>query len=58
MKKNLFIFELANNHQGSVRKAFDLISAARRISKSNYMDFAVKLQYRDLKTFIHKNAKK
>ena len=58
MKKNLFIFELANNHQGSVNKAFKLISTAKKLSKSNYMDFAVKLQYRDLNTFIHKEAKK
>ncbi len=58
MKENLFIFELANNHQGSIKKAFNLISAAKRLSKSKYMNFAVKLQYRDLKTFIHKNANK
>ena len=56
MKENLFIFELANNHQGSVNKAFKLISTAK-LSKSNY-GFCCKASVQRLNTFIHKEAKK
>ena len=52
--KPLFIFEMANNHQGSVEHGKNIISAMRE-SVKDYMDeydFAVKFQYRDLDTFI------
>ena len=32
-KKLLFIFELANNHNGSKKNAFKLIDDAKKISK-------------------------
>jgi N-acetylneuraminate synthase len=55
--KRLFIFEFANNHNGSFDKALEMVDSAKRIANSKYLDFAIKLQYRDLKTFIHKEAK-
>ena len=55
--KRLFIFEFANNHNGSLDKALEMVDSAKRIADSKYLDFAIKLQYRDLKTFIHKASK-
>ena len=52
--KPLFIFEMANNHQGSVEHGKNIIDAMKQAVK-DYMDdydFAVKFQYRDLDTFI------
>lgn len=53
--KPLFIFEMANNHQGDVAHGKKIIHALREASK-DYMEefhFAVKFQYRDLDTFLH-----
>ncbi|MBO4864526.1 MAG: N-acetylneuraminate synthase family protein [Eubacterium sp.] len=52
--KPLFIFEMANNHQGSVEHGKNIIKAMAE-AVSDYrdaFDFAVKFQYRDLDTFI------
>lgn len=53
--KPLFIFEIANNHNGILERGIKLINEIEKITnqfKSDF-DFAFKLQYRDLKTFIH-----
>jgi sialic acid synthase SpsE len=57
-KKKLFIFEFANNHNGSVKQAIKMVDELKKITSkySNFLDFAIKLQYRNLKNFIHKNA--
>ena len=57
-KKLLFIYELANNHNGSKKNALKLIDDAKSISRFNNIDFAFKLQFRNLKTFLHKDSKK
>lgn len=49
----LFIFELANNHQGSLSHALDIVDAIALIARKHGIQAAVKLQYRDLRTFIH-----
>ena len=53
-EKPLFIFEMANNHQGSVEHGKNIIKAmADAVSEyRDAFDFAVKFQYRDLDTFI------
>ena len=51
--ENLFIFEMANNHQGSVQHGLDIIHALGEISRKYQINAAVKLQYRDLETMIH-----
>jgi sialic acid synthase SpsE/mannose-6-phosphate isomerase-like protein (cupin superfamily) len=51
----LFIFEMANNHMGSLdhgRRIVDEVNQACRGFRGRYQ-FAVKLQYRHLDTFIH-----
>ena len=49
----LFVFEVANNHQGDVEHGLRIISEMGRIASQNGIQAAVKLQYRDLDTFIH-----
>lgn len=62
MKQNLkplFIFELANNHNGSLKRGLQIVSDINEQVKKyrKYFDFAFKLQYRDLDTFIHPEYK-
>jgi len=52
---NLYIFEMANSHQGSVEHGLDIIKAMGRIARKHNINAAVKLQYRNLDTFIHPN---
>ena len=51
--ENLFIFEMANNHQGSVEHGLSIIHALGEVSRKYKVNAAVKLQYRDLDTLIH-----
>jgi len=51
--KNLFIFEMANNHQGSVEHGLEIINAMGKIIRKYKIQGAVKFQYRDLDTLIH-----
>ena len=50
---DLFIFEIANNHQGSVAHGKRIIDAVGDIAARHGIRAAVKFQYRDLDTFIH-----
>ena len=52
---DLFIFEMANSHQGSVEHGISIINEMGRIAKKYNIKAAVKLQYRNLDTFIHPN---
>lgn len=50
---NLVIFEMANNHMGSVSHGIEIISKfSKFITEFPNFSFAFKLQYRDLDTFI------
>ncbi|MFZ5516785.1 MAG: N-acetylneuraminate synthase family protein [Candidatus Zhuqueibacterota bacterium] len=51
----LFIFEMANNHQGSVDHGIKIIREMGKITRKYGINGAVKFQYRDLDTFIHKD---
>ena len=55
--EDLFIFEMANSHQGSVEHGIDIIKAMGRIARKYNIKAAVKLQYRNLNTFIHPEYK-
>lgn len=48
--KPLFVFEMANNHQGDIEHGKNIIRAMRQASAPfvDRFDFAVKFQYRDL----------
>jgi sialic acid synthase SpsE/quercetin dioxygenase-like cupin family protein len=51
----LFVLELANNHMGDVDHGIRIISECAAVAKDFDFNFAFKLQYRELDTFIHPN---
>ena len=51
--RDLFVFEMANNHQGSVEHGREIIHRMADAMAEMPFRFAVKLQYRDLDSFIH-----
>ena len=59
MTRPLFIFEMANNHMGDTAHGVAIIRAMREACEGFGcdFDFAFKLQYRDLDTFIHSSYK-
>jgi sialic acid synthase SpsE/mannose-6-phosphate isomerase-like protein (cupin superfamily) len=50
---NLFVLEMANNHQGSIEHGKKVIADMKLVCDDFPFQFAFKLQYRNLKTFIH-----
>ena len=57
MTKPLFIFEMANNHMGDTAHGVAIIRAIHEACQDFDFDFAFKLQYRDLDSFIHPSFK-
>ena len=56
-EKILIIFELANNHGGSVETAIQMIeNYSRVVEEYPLFEFAFKLQKRHLQTFLHQDA--
>ncbi|MEI7868332.1 MAG: N-acetylneuraminate synthase family protein [Candidatus Methylumidiphilus sp.] len=51
--ENLFVLEMANNHMGDIKHGIKVIRAFGDVCKKYQFNFAFKLQYRDLDTFIH-----
>lgn len=54
---NLFTFEMANNHQGSVEHGKRIINAIADLKDKFGIKAAIKFQFRDLDTFIHPDKK-
>lgn len=55
--ENLFVLELANNHWGSLIRGKDIIKQFAKVVKTNNVKAAIKLQFRDVDNFIHKDFK-
>jgi sialic acid synthase SpsE/D-lyxose ketol-isomerase len=53
LPERLFILEIANNHMGDVEHGLRIIDDFSKIVKKFPFNFAFKLQYRELDTFIH-----
>lgn len=53
----LYIFEMANNHMGSVDHAKKIIDEFSKLSKKWKLTAGIKLQFRNLDTFIHPDFK-
>jgi sialic acid synthase SpsE len=51
----LFVLELANNHWGRLDRAMNMITTYSRIVRFNNVRAAIKLQFRDVDSFIHKD---
>lgn len=54
--KDLFIFEMANNHQGDLEHGKRIVRALGEVVRAHGVRAAVKLQFRDLDTFVHPEA--
>jgi len=59
MKSNifddLFVLEMASNHQGDVNRGLRIIDTFSKIARFNNVKTAIKLQFRDLDNFVHKD---
>jgi N-acetylneuraminate synthase len=53
--EDLFVLEMANNHWGSVERGLRIVSAFAPVVRFNNVRAAIKLQLRDIDTFIHRD---
>lgn len=53
--EDLFVLELANNHLGSLERGLKIITDYSRVVRFNNVRAAIKLQFRDVDNFIHKD---
>jgi sialic acid synthase SpsE len=53
--EDLFVLEMANNHWGSMERGLRIISEFAKIVRFNNVRAAIKLQFRDVGRFIHKD---
>jgi sialic acid synthase SpsE/quercetin dioxygenase-like cupin family protein len=52
-QRPLFILEMANNHMGSLAHGLKIIDAMREVVQDFPFQFGIKLQYRDIESFVH-----
>ncbi len=55
--ENLFIFDLANNHQGDIEHGTKIIESVGKIVNEHGYRATLKFQFRELDTFIHPDFK-
>ena len=55
--KDLFVLELANNHWGNIDRGLKIIRDFGSIVRHNSVKAAIKLQFRDVDSFVHKDFK-
>jgi sialic acid synthase SpsE/mannose-6-phosphate isomerase-like protein (cupin superfamily) len=55
--ENLFVYDLANNHQGDVAHARNIVSAVGKVNREGQINGALKFQFRQLDSFIHPDFK-
>ena len=53
--EDLFVLELANNHLGSVERGLKIIQEFSQVARFNNVRASIKLQFRDVEHFIHKD---
>ncbi|MAY40956.1 MULTISPECIES: N-acetylneuraminate synthase family protein [unclassified Neptuniibacter] len=53
LSKPLIVLELANNHMGDISHGLKMIEALAEVCKKFPFNFAIKLQYRQMGSFIH-----
>lgn len=51
--KNLFIYDLANNHMGELKHGFNIIDQIGKVTRKMEVRATLKFQFRQLETFIH-----
>jgi sialic acid synthase SpsE/quercetin dioxygenase-like cupin family protein len=55
--KNLFVLDLANNHQGNVSHGTRIINECADIINKHEVRAAIKFQFRDLPDFVHQDER-
>lgn len=55
--ENLFILELANNHWGRLDRGLKIVNDFAQVVKFNNVRAAIKLQFRDVDSFVHEEFK-
>jgi sialic acid synthase SpsE len=53
--EDLFVLEMTNNHQGNLERGIQIIREHSRVVRFNNVRAAIKLQFRNLETFVHKD---
>jgi N-acetylneuraminate synthase len=53
--ENLFVLEVTNNHQGNLERGLQIIREHSRVVRFNNVRAAIKLQFRDVDSFVHKD---
>ncbi len=53
--EDLFVLEIANNHWGNVERGLRIIEQFSQVVRFNNVKAALKLQFRDVENFIHKD---
>ena len=52
---DLFVLEMASNHQGKLDRGLEIVDKFSKIVRFNNVKAAIKLQFRDIDNFIHKD---
>ena len=55
--ENLFVLELANNHWGNLDRGLKIIRDFATVARVNSVRVAIKLQFRDVDSFVHPEYK-
>src|SRR5579863_4012931 len=53
--EDLFVLEIANNHWGRLDRGLRIVSTYGQVVRFNNVRAAMKLQFRDVETFVHKD---
>jgi sialic acid synthase SpsE len=53
--EDLFVLEMANNHLGSLERGLKIVAEFGQVVRFNNVRATIKLQFRDVDTFIHKD---
>lgn len=53
--EDLFVLEMASNHQGNLERGLNIVHQYAQIVRFNNVRAAIKLQFRDLDNFVHKD---
>ena len=53
--EDLFVLEMASNHQGKLERGLSIVEQFSKIARFNNVRTAIKLQFRDLENFVHKD---
>ena len=53
--EDLFVLEMTNNHQGKLERGIQIVYEHSRVVRFNNVRAAIKLQFRDLDSFVHKD---